>query len=231
MGLIFDWVIDRVSDVVGWVKDRFDDLKDLLGRKKYDDEDVEDHVDVDAVLADFRSSIKGNIAQMEKKCMDSIYPLFDSLKEKTKKQFPDLVEIIDNEQKDAEIELKGTFMKYVKEHLSKNDSKFLKVLKMSPGPAKESALETSMERVFSEAESVFNSKLKEHVEHILSEFTTRLEGRISDQEKQISERISELEQLKEEAENGRIDVDVLRDNCAPVMEAAECIITILGMEM
>lgn len=230
MGL-FSWIAEKVSDTIDWVKDKIDDLKYKLSKKKYDDNDIEDQVDVDAALADFRSSIKSNIEQMEKKCMDSIYPLFNGLKEKTKDRFPDLVEIIDNEQENAEIELNGTFMKYVKEHLSKNDSKFLKVLKMAPGSAKNAALETSMERVFDEAETDFNTKLKIYVEHILSEFTTRLEGRISNQESQMNERIAELEQLKYEVEKGQIDVDALRDNCTPAMEASECIINILGMGM
>ena len=44
-------------------------------------------------------------------------------------------------------------------------------------------------------------------------------------------RINELEILKAEAENGQIDVDALRDSCSPVMESAQCIISMLEMEM
>ena len=218
-----DWIVEKVEDAIDWVKDK-------LSTKEYDDDDVEDQVDVDAVLAEFRESIQDDMDKTEKKCMGTISPLFNDLKEKTKEKFPDLIEIIEVEQESAEVELKGTFMRYVKEHFSKNDPKFLEVLKMQPGKAKKSALDAATERVFEEAEKAFSSKLKKYAEHILEEFTNRLNYRISDQEKQMNKRISELEKLKEEAETGQIDVDALKDNCSPMMETAECIINILRTE-
>ena len=217
----FDWV----SDAVDWVKDRVesavDRLKNMLSRKKYNEDDVEDHVDVDAVLAEFRDTIQGDIDHAEKECMESISTLFSDLKEKTKEKFPDLVEIIENEQQKAEDELKGTIIKYVKEHLSKNDPKFLRVLKMNPGRAKESELDMAAERVFDNAEKAFNSKLKKYAEHVLEEFTNRLNNRIADQESQMNARIKELEALQLKAESGQIDVDALKDKSAPVMESSE----------
>ena len=231
----FSWLKDKVGETVDWVKDKVDEavdwVKDKLSRKKYDEKDLDDHVDVDAVLAEFRASIKDDVATVEKKCMDSISQLFSDLIEKTKDKFPDLVEIIENEQKKAEDELKGTIMKYVKEHLSKNDPRFLRVLEMSPGFAKDVALDEATERIFNDAEKHFNSKLKKYAEHVLEEFIGRLNIRISDQEEQMKQRIEELERLEAEAEIGQIDVDALKDNCTPVMESAECIIHMCGMEM
>ena len=227
MGLIgraIGWLKDKGKKAVDWVKDK-------LSRKKYNEDVVEDHVDVDAVLAEFRDTIEGDVDLAEKKCMESVSSLFSDLKEKTKEKFPDLVEIIENEQQKAEDELKGTIMKYVKRHLSKNDPKFLKVLKMNPGRAKERELDMATERVFDDAEKAFNSKLKKYAEHVLEEFTNRLNNRIADQEIRMNARIKELEDLQLEAESGQIDVDALKDKSAPVMESSECIIQILGMEM
>ena len=163
--------------------------------------------------------------------MESIAVLFADLIEKTQEKFPDLVEIIKNEQQKAENELKGTVMKYVKEHLSKNDAKFLRVLKLNPGKAKEDALDLATENVLNDAEKSFNAKLKKYAEHVLEEFSCRLNNRIVDQENQMNARIHELEKLRLEAESGQIDVNALKDKSAPMMEVSECIIQIFEMEM
>ena len=218
------WVKEKVDKAVDWVKEK-------LSRKKYDEDDVEDHVDVDAVLAEFRETIQDEVNDAEKRCMDSISVLFTDLIEKTQEKFPDLVEIIKNEQQKAENELKGTVMKYVKEHLSKNDAKFLRVLKMNTGKAKEDALDLATENVLNDAEKSFNAKLKKYAEHVLEEFSGRLNNRIVDQENQMNARIHELEKLRLEAESGQIDVNALKDKSAPMMEVSECIIQIFEMEM
>ena len=218
------WVKEKVDKAVDWVKDK-------LSRKKYDEGDVKDHVDVDAVLAEFREKIQDEVNDAEKRCMDSISVLFTDLIEKTQEKFPDLVEIIKNEQQKAENELKGTVMQYVREHLSKNDVKFLRVLKMNPGKAKEDALDLATENVLNDAEKSFNAKLKKYAEHVLEEFSGRLNNRIVDQENQMNARIHELEKLQLEAESGQIDVNALKDKAAPMMEVSECIIQMFEMEM
>ena len=229
------WLRDAWDSAKSWGKEKVDKavdcVKEKLSRKKYDEDDVEDHVDVDAVLAEFRETIQDEVNDAEKRCMDSISVLFTDLIEKTQEKFPDLVEIIKNEQQKAENELKGTVMKYVKEHLSKNDAKFLRVLKMNPGKAKEDALDLATENVLNDAEKSFNAKLKKYAEHVLEEFSGRLNNRIVDQENQMNARIHELEKLRLEAESGQIDVDALKDKSAPMMEVSECIIQIFEMEM
>lgn len=209
----------------------FDRIKDRLLRKKYDENAIKDHVDVDSVLAEFRESIQNDVEREEKKSMDAISNLFLDLMDKTKDKFSDLVEIIENEQKNAENELNGTIINYVKEHLSKNDEKFLLVLKMTTGMEKKQKMESAMSQVFDEANKEFCIKLKKYTEKILEEFTVRLNTRIDDQEKQMNLRISELEKLEEETEHGLVDVDALEDSCVPTMECAECILQLLGMEM
>lgn len=215
-----DWVCDKVATAVDWVKDK-------LGRKSYSSSSIDDQIDVDKVLADFRDRIQGDVDKSETKCMNNISTLFENLKVKTRSKFPDLVEIIEKEQEKAKSELSGTVMQDVKEHLSKNDPKFLKVLEMQPGKAKTEALELEAERVIGEAENAFNGKLKQYAEHIMEEFTTRLNTRISNQDEQLKESIEKMQKLEKEANTGVIDVDSLRDSCAPVMESAECILHVL----
>lgn len=223
MGL-FSWIREKISDFVYWIEDR-------LSGRSYSSDNMEDHIDVDAVLAEFRNSIQKDVNEVESKCMKSILDMFSGLKGKTREKFPDLVEIIDSEQQCAERELSGTVIRYIKEHLSKNDMQFLSVLEMRPGNEKKEALRLAAERVMKEAEKDFNRKLKEYVEDILWEFTDRLETRITDQYKQLNEHIVEMKGLEEEARNGKINVDALRDKSTPVMEAAGCIISLLETEM
>jgi len=228
-------LFDRLRDGYEWLKekaqDAFDWVKDKLSRKKYDEDNIEDQVDVDAALAEYRDRIKDDEATLEKECMDTISQLFSELMRKSKDKFPDLVEIIKSEQKKAEDELKGTIMKYVKEHLSKNNSRFVVALKMSPCEYKDQVLDDARERVFEEAREVFDSKLKKYAEHLLEMFTSRLNIRIATQEEQMNKRIKELEKLQVEAENNQIDIEALKEKSVPVMESAECIIHMFEMEM
>ena len=64
-------------------------------------------------------------------------------------------------------------MQYVKEHLSKNDRRFVKVLEMNPGQAKKEALNNEANRIIGEAEAYFYKKLKKYMEDIQKEFTER----------------------------------------------------------
>ena len=97
------WVMDKIEDAIDWINDK-------LSAKEYNEDNVDDIVDVDAVLSELRSAVKSDVDKAEKKCMDNISMLFSDLKKKTKDKFPDLVEIIESEQKKAENELKGTVM-------------------------------------------------------------------------------------------------------------------------
>lgn len=229
------WLFDKISKVSSWVKDKLENavdwVKGRLGGTTYKRGNMEDHVNVDRVLADFRKSIDSDVREVENKCMENISEIFMDLKDRTSERFPDLVEIISVEQKKAEKELSGTVMRYVKEHLSKNDAKFFKILEMAPGSAKEKALGAYAKGVINDAEKTFNLKLSKYAKNLLNEFNGRLKGRMCDQELQYENQIEELKHLREQAEKGKIDVEVIRDKSAIVMETAACILSILETEI
>lgn len=216
-----DAIVDTVERVVDWIKD--------LGGKSYDNSSVEDQIDVDKVLSKFRDSIQGDVNQSEKKCMSNVDGMFSDLKKKTKERFPDLIEIIEEKQKQAEETLGGTIMQYVKEHLSKNDRRFVKVLEMKPGQAKKAALNDEANRIIEEAERYFYKKLKKYMEDVQKDFTERLSTRLDDQEKQMKDYINKLERMEVRAKEGSLNVDEVINECAPIMESAECIITAVEM--
>lgn len=229
MGII-SWIKEKAEAVKDWVVEKVDKVKDFLFGKKYDDTKVEDQVDVDAVLSEFHEERKFLIDKAEEKCMDEIDKMFNELLDKTEKNenFSDLVSIIKNYQEKAERNLKGTVHSYIKEHISKNDPCFSNILKMPSSSQKRAALNNEFERVENEAKSRFYSKLRIYAEEVLEEFETRLNIRISNQEEQTNQQIKELERLKAEAEINIIDPDKIEDECAPAMEASQCIITVLN---
>lgn len=191
---------------------------------------VEDQVDVDAELRKVKDEIQNSVEKIEKGCMEYISKLFSELRENTRSKFPDLVKIIESEQRKAEQELDGTIMQYVEEHLSKNDDKFVEVLKMNRGDEKKRRIKETTDRVLSNAEKTFNSKLKAHTEYLLDEFSRRLQIRLDSQEKQLNQYIQELEKLQKQAEEDQIDIEALKEESAPFMEAAECMIHLFEMD-
>ena len=205
-------------------------IGDKLGKKSYSSSSLDDQIDVDKELSKFRENINGEARQVEKECMQEIDTCFLNLKQKTKERFPDLVQIVESKQANAKKELSGTIMQYVKEHLSKNDRDFVKVLEMPPGQAKKSALDVKTNQILNDAVSHFFGKLNKYMIAVQKDFTVRLTTRLVDQENQVKDYIIELEKLEKQARDGSIDVNEVVNKCTPVMESAESIIAILEMD-
>ena len=109
-GDLFSSVRDIVSDAVDKARDVIGDacgaITDFFSEMEGIDEgSVESQVDVDAALSDFRKEIEEDINNIEKQCMKLLSELFDELTKNTVNIFPDLVEIVRDEQKKAEKEL------------------------------------------------------------------------------------------------------------------------------
>lgn len=230
----WEWLSDKAKKAYEWVKDKIDEasqwLEEVFGNEKYNEDNVEDQVNADAALAEFREQIEKSVNDLEKGCMESLYSLFQDLKDKIKDRFPDLIEIIDNEQSRAKEDLEGTVMQSIKEKLSKNNIDFTTTMGMNPGILKKVAIKGQIDKAFKETENEFYDRLEKYANHVLEEFQERLECRINDQVAQMNKKIKELEELKKQAENGQIDIDSLREKSVPLMEAAQCIIQILNRE-
>lgn len=205
-------------------------LKNKLGNKDYLRNSLSDQINVDRELEEYRESIAEKVSEEEKRHIEEIGRMFSELKEKTEGSFPDLVEIIDRKQEAAGTELSGTVMQYVKEHISKNDERFLRVLEMQPGTEKCNALDSVLRKVLEEAEALFYGKMKKYVEEVQEIFSGRLESRMEDRDKQLQEYIRRLEHLEEQADKDNLDMDALMNECTSIMEAAGCILTLLETE-
>ena len=220
----FGWIRDKVEDAIYYVKGR-------LGKSTYSYTSIESHIDVDKVLAEFRVKMEADASLVEARLMGEVSNLFVDLKVKAGVRFSDLVSLIDIEQKIAEQELQGTIMSYVKEHLSKNDESFLKVLEMQPGLEKENALSMKSAQVIYCAQNEFVQNVQKYAENICDEFTSRINVRIENQERLLEKHIAELKKLEQEIKEGNDAVDVLVDQNLPAKEAAECIVYTLEQEI
>lgn len=193
-------------------------------KKSYDFNSVDDSVDADAVLQEMKEEIEKKIKEEENVCMNIISSLFSELKEKTREQFPDLVEIIEKKEADAQTELKGTFIKYVREKMSTSNLRFRAILEKPASDQKSKEIDNACKNILKEAERLFFDKLKNYANDILREFTDRLNQRIINQEQQTNSKLDELQRLQSEAESGRVNIEALRDAGAPAVEAAGCIL-------
>ena len=58
LGFFIDWVADKIERAVDWINDK-------LGGSSYVNSSVEDQIDVDKVLSEFRDSIQGDVDQLK----------------------------------------------------------------------------------------------------------------------------------------------------------------------
>ena len=226
----FSWIADKISDAKDWVVDKVDDIKDFLFGKKYDSNKVSDQVDVAAALAEVRDRYSEDINKEENEAMNELNKVFDELLGIANKQeyFSDLASVIEYQREQAEWKLEGKRISYIKAHLSQTDSEFRKILEMKPSPDKRKKIDDAFVNIKEQARIEYYKKLSEYTEKVLSEFKERFDNRITEQEEQADQKIKELEKIMADAEAGMKDVDKVEDECAPAMEASQCIITVLN---
>ncbi len=213
-----------------WIEDRIDDIKDFFTGRKYDSNKVSHQVDAAAEFAKFREKYSDKADEAEKHAMDEMDSMFDELLDIAKEQeyFSDLGVVINYYRERAKRELKGTIIAYITEHLSQTDPKFKKILEMSPSPEKKAEIDSAFKNTIDQAFVEFIKARTEYTEKILNEFEERFNNKIKEQEEQANLEIRELEKIMADAERGMIDIDKIEDECAPAMEASQCIITVLN---
>ena len=198
---LFSFFSYAFASVSSAVSSFVDNIKDFFGSRKYDRTNMNDHINVDKELEEFRNKINPEVDKTEKQCMQDLIKLYDNLSELVENKFHDMAEIIDDNKRKAEKELSGTIMKYVKEHVSKNDKDLLNILEMPIGTAKSSAVERHINKVICDAREKFVVLLIQRVEFIKEDVKERLENRIIEEEDNMNRKIHEYEELEIELNN------------------------------
>lgn len=212
------------SQAVDWAKEKLSNIN-------YDSGSTKSRVDVEKVLADFKSDLKMEAQKAEKKSVSEAMNHFDTFAEDLEDYFPEFAELVRSRKVKAQSELVGIIIDYVQVHVSENDPDFQKVLEMQPGQEKEKELNQYMTDIVSEAESVFRRKLKKEIKKLNKDINTRLEEKINSEEQLLENIAKKYENLEKKTQDETLDIEKLEEELLPSMEAASCIQQLLKQEV
>lgn len=219
MGL-FRWAASKVRDVVRWVEDKL--------RRKYTGASVQEAVDVDKVLSEFKTKVDPSASTMEKERIDTVMTGLDEFANEFKSLYPDEVSIIENQKTELKKNLKGIIVAYVATQASLGNESFVSILKMQPSPEKTNKLKENMKQMLDDAEAEFNKKLKDGIEKLNMDLSTRLESALKQKEVTAKKEESDYKTLVEQVESGTLDMENLEGRCLVMGEACECLAYLLN---
>lgn len=238
MGLfsaIGDWVRDRVDDAKNWIEDRVDDAKNLiedgveavkaffnLGSRGSYSGSVQETVDIDKVLNDFRTSISPEAKELEDNCVASVLAKFDGFFESEGCDYPELVSALKKQKRSVASHLNGVIINHINKRASTNDEQFKKILEMQPGTAKTQALKEQSQKFLLEAEVLFKDKLQKEMAELNAELSVRFNEELKSQEDKLQKKEAAYQQLLDDAERGQIDLNGLEEDCILVTDAYSC---------
>lgn len=220
MGFLKDlW--DSAKD---WVKDRVEDVKDFLGlghSKSYTGS-VQETVDIDKVLNDFRANISPEAKELEKKFLDSVLSKFDGFIESEGRDHPELVSALTKKKRSVESHLNGIIVNHINKRASTNDEEFRKILEMQPGSSKTQALEKQSQKFLVEAETLFKNTLQSEMNELNEELSVRFRKTLDEQEKLFKDKEADYQRLLDDAENGQLNLNDLEEDLILIADACSC---------
>ncbi len=216
-------ISDAVCSLKNVVSSAVDRVKGQLSKQQYDSGSTQSRVDVEKVLADFKSDLHKEAKKAERKSITEVMNHFDAFSEDLEEYFPEFTEMVRARKKKAQQKLEGTIIDYVQVHVSENDPDFQMVLEMKPGPAKQRELEQYMKDIVREAQSEFNRKLKKQIKKLNEELYVRLDKKISSEEEMLSSIAKKYKDLEQQTSDESLDLETLEKELRPSIEAASCI--------
>lgn len=214
-GDFIDWAKEKVEQVI-------DFFSNLGGRSSYSGT-VEEAIDVEKVLNEFKEQYAQAVTKKEKDCVDSVMQRFDDFEKSYQNKYPDLIELLKSKKSAVKKELKNVIIDEFNKRLSVNDPQFRKVLEMKKGDAKIKELESCYEKFMAEAVSIFNSKLETKMNDLNNDISARFKAALNEQKGNLDKKEAEYRQLQDEAQNGLLDLKKLEQQCIPIEDACDCI--------
>ena len=203
-------------------------VKSVLGANTYNDKKLNDVLFVERTLNEFRASIGKAAREAEEAAIEDALIHFDDFADELKERFPELVGLVRQRQSEAREELTGIIPDYAQEHISENNPAFAVILKMMPGKEKQAQLDEYMNTILGRADSKFRKELKDRLQALNKELDERVSQRLESEEAVLKNLKEKLEELERQANNDTLDFEKVESECAPVVEAAACIETLLG---
>jgi len=227
MGFLGDlWEIasDLWESTKEWVHDKVEDIKEFfdLGSRESYSGSVQETVDIDKVLNDFRTSISPEAKELEGRIIDSVLAKFDSFIESEGHDYPELVSALKKKKRSVASHLNGIIVNHINKRASTNDEEFRKILEMQPGAPKTQALKTQSKKFLAEAESLFKEKLQSEMADLNTELSDRFREALKSQEEQLESKARDYKRLLEDAERGQLDLNALEEDCVLIADACSC---------
>ena len=216
MGL-FSWIREKVERAVEAVKDFFG-----LGSRGSYSGSVQETVDIDKVLNDFRDSISPKAEQREKEYMNIVLKKFDDFIESRRYDYPELVSALAKKRNDVKSKLSGIIIDHINKRASVNDDEFRGILEMQPGDSKKEKLEKQSQKFLLEAETLFEKNLQSEMDKLNKELSERFSEALEEQDKQLKKREADYQTLLGKAERGQLDLKDLEDKCIFAADANSC---------
>ena len=207
-----------------WVRDRVDDIKDFFGlgnRASYSGS-VQETVDIDKVLNDFRTSISPEAEELEKKFLAEVLSKFDEFIKSEGHDYPELISALKKKKRSIVSHLSGVIINHINKRASTNDEEFKKILEMQPGSAKTQALKEQSQKFLLEAEALFKEKLQSEMSDLNTELSERFNDALKSQQEQLQNKETAYQRLLEDAERGQLDLNALEEDCVLIEDACSC---------
>lgn len=217
---------DFFRDVKDWICDRIDDVKDFfsgLGNSGSYGGSVEETIDIEQVLNELKDQYAPQAQELEKEQIAEVMGKFDIFAKEYRTEYPELVANLENKKADVRRELKNVIVDEFNKKFSINNDKFKKVLEMKPGTDKENAVEQSFMDFTEESVALFGDQLQKSMDALYNDVSVRFEEALRREGKNLDKQTKELEQLKSQAAEGKLNLDELKQKCIPVADACECV--------
>lgn len=217
LGDAFDWVRGKVEDAVDAVKDFFG-----LGSSGSYSGSVQETVNIDKVLNDFRDSISPDAKKLEEDSISSVLGKFDDFIESEGRDYPELVSAIEKKKEIVVSHLNGIIIDHINKRVSINDDEFKAILEMQPGAPKTRALKKQSQKFLSEAEELFKAKFQKQIDELNAELSERFNEALKSQEEQLQKKEAAYQHLQDDAELGQLDLNDLEEDCVLIADACSC---------
>lgn len=207
-----------------WLREKWEDFKDFLGLGSSGSYSgtVQETVDIDKVLNDFRADISPEAEELEEKCIADVLSKFDDFVESEGRDYPELASALKKKKRGVTARLKGIIMDHINKRASTNDDEFREILEMRPGAQKTQALKKQSQKFLLEAEDLFKEKLQEEMHELNDELNERFSEALQNQEAQLHKKEADYQQLLESAERGQLDLNALEEDYILIADACSC---------
>lgn len=220
----FDWVREKADDAKIWVEDKIEGFKEFfnLGNSGSYSGSLQETINIDKVLNDFRDSISPEAKKLEEEYMASVMGEFDDFIKSQRCDYPDLANALEQKKEDVRASLNGIIISHINKCVSVNNDEFKAILKMQPGRSKTEALKSQSQKFLSEAEEKFKEKLQSEMSHLNEELSKRFREALKSQEKRLANKEKDYRKFLENFERGQLNIKDIEDERKLAADACAC---------